>query len=537
MAFSTRKVAYEATVDGFDRAEAAITQTDKALDNAADGADEVADAFGKVGAEAGKAAAPLREAGEGVKKTGEEAKKAKSPIEAFEKGVGTLSKVLGGFGLLAIPGAIDGIVSLVTRVWEWTDAGKRATEMQEAQAAAVQKTVDKLLAMEVLISKVGSRDIVEYTRATREQTRVQGELTKAIDEQIAAEERVNKWRAEAEGMVRGAARTAMDQAQRDAAAAAKRVDELREAYARVNTLVRDFDDRRVFESADDLRGRIEAAAKAADTAAKKTADQAAKLAAIRRQTQADFESDELVAMADLDLSGFEAEARILTERVGSDAAEMAARLAEAFITSGDSARAMMAQLAAEAQRAADAIFAAWSAGPTAAMEQFGQGLADNIAAALVLGESVKEAAAKALEGLEIQALGEVIFQGAKALASFGAFLLTGAPNALASAKAHAASAAAFAVIAKGADIAGDALGGVPQEKKAPRQLDDAERERTTSAGGSGSGGPSVTNNNFNFAGSLLNTERDFQRLVRGALKDSESATGLPRPNFAKIGGV
>lgn len=534
MAFATREVAYRATISGFDRAEKVIEDTDKALDGAADGADEAAQAFSKAGAAAGRAAGPLNAAGDGVKKAGEEAKKAANPLDAFEKGVGQLSKIVGGFGLVALPGAIDGVIALTERVWGWTDAGQEATRMQEAQAAAVQQTVDKLVAMEALITKVSGKDIVAYTRATREQAKIQAELTEAIDEQIEAEDKLNRGRA-------ASSRSLMKEGSAELAEATKRVDELREAYARVDLVVRDFDDRRVFESADDLRGRIaatadeqrkatEEAGKAAERAASKAARAAEKAARDAQKAMADGLRE---ALASLDAFVQQSPPVFFED---DTAGQMAEKMADDYVLGGHKIRAELAAVQAEAERVAAAIFDAWSDGPTSALQQFGQGIAQQIAAAILLGDSVEEAAARALEALAAQAFGEALFQAAAALAALGKGLVTYDPLAFAAAKAHAASAAAFAAIAGGAALGASALGGGGGGGgEPPKSLGDAERERTTSAGGNGSSGPSVTNNSFNFAGSLLNTERDFQRLVRGALKDSESATGLPRPDFKKIG--
>lgn len=518
MAFATREVAYKATVSGFDRAEKAIEDTDRALDGAVDGA--------------GKAGTALKGAGDKAKAGG-------AGFEAFEKQIGGLNKLLTGFGAVGIPGAVMALLDLRETVIGWTDAGKAATAQAEATAGAVDSMVGKL-------------------KAQADATKVTTDATWAMINAQVAQELAGR------GLTQTTAeiiekQTAYAKVLRDLAIHKERNTGLDGFSQREGTAILG-QQTLLAQRADQLRGELtelnatweqQKAALASATTLLNTATsaidrQGAAAKAARPDLLGLLDAIDLGNLPALDLesvlggsgAGFDAD-KLTTDLLGpvnDSAAAMAEALADAYVTSGQQARDEIAKLAADTAAAAAKIADSWSDGPTAALEAFGQGIAQQIAAAILLGDSVEEAAARALEGLAAQAFGEMLFQGAMALAALGKGLLTYDPLAFAAAKAHAASAAAFGVIAGGAAIGASALGGGGGGRgEPPRALGDAERERTTSAGGGGGGASMSTTNNFNFAGQSLYTDRDVQRAVRAALKASEDAPGLPRPDLTKIG--
>lgn len=141
-----REIAYVATVQGFDTAAAALDATDAAaagaersIAGAGDAATSAGAAFAGAEAKAAGLAGGLDDAGKAAKQNG-------NAIEAFEKRVGAVSKLLGGFGLLAIPGALSALADFATGLYGWTDAGKAAAAQAEATEGAIDAMVARLIA-------------------------------------------------------------------------------------------------------------------------------------------------------------------------------------------------------------------------------------------------------------------------------------------------------------------------------------------------------------------------------------------------------
>ncbi|MEZ4436666.1 MAG: hypothetical protein R3F65_30055 [bacterium] len=478
-----RRVEYPVRVTGADRAARDLDELDRAADGAATGLDRSGDAAREAAREYAAAEGKARRLGAEVKTSG-------GAVERFERRMGSLSKIVGGFGLMALPGAIMGVVELTKSVWGWTEAGKEATRVQEAQAAAVAATVERLVAMEAMITSVSSADLVAYTRAEREQTRIKAALTEAIEAQLEAEDKLRRGRA-------ASSRSLMKEASEELAAATGRVDALREAYARVNTVVRDFDDRRVMESAEAARARIAEAAKTADAAAtarEKAADAAARAAEKRaRETQRSIAEGVKTSMAAMDAfveqSGPETDAADVRERLRQQH-----ELAEAH-----------REVSEEIKRAAAEAARAWEA-PMRAVADLGRGLAQAAVAA--------------------------IFSGIAALAQG-----TWPPNpvALAAAGEHFTSAAVFAGIAAVSGLAGAAMGGggggvgepSPAAQAAPAG------DGTVAAGDRTRGG-GATVVNLNLAGQPFETRSDIHDAIVTGIDIASRRRGRPRANVAAI---
>jgi hypothetical protein len=117
----------------------------------------------------------------------------------------------------------------------------------------------------------------------------------------------------------------------------------------------------------------------------------------------------------------------------------------------DAESAISASLAAERQ----ATFGRMSA----AAEGFGASMANAAAATIIFGEGFAVVAQAALEGLAVQAGGEALMEGARAVAAFATYLFNPFNvAALASSKTHLVAAAGFAAIAGGAALGANALG-------------------------------------------------------------------------------
>lgn len=124
----------------------------------------------------------------------------------------------------------------------------------------------------------------------------------------------------------------------------------------------------------------------------------------------------------------------------------------------------IARMAAEEQAAAAAATQAEWETTFAKLEDsasgFGKEMANAAAASLLFGASFSEVAEQALKALAVQAGGEALMEGARALAALGAYFFTPwNASLLASAKTHALAAAGFAAIAGGAAIGASAIGG------------------------------------------------------------------------------
>jgi hypothetical protein len=122
------------------------------------------------------------------------------------------------------------------------------------------------------------------------------------------------------------------------------------------------------------------------------------------------------------------------------------------------------RMAAEEQAAAAAATQAEWESTFAKLEDsaagFGKEMANAAAASLLFGASFSEVAEQALEALAVQAGGEALMEGARAVAALASYLFTPwNASLLASAKTHALAAAGFAAIAGGAAIGASAIGG------------------------------------------------------------------------------
>ena len=147
---------------------------------------ERARAVEKIGSEAAKAGSSAKAFGEGLTDSGEGARRGAAGLEAFEKRVGVVNKLLTGFGLLSIPAAITGIIDLGKRLWELTDAGKAQAAAAEAQKAALDALVSSLREVSDL-TRISTEDLAGYALAHRQMTITEGKFKEALDERVELE--------------------------------------------------------------------------------------------------------------------------------------------------------------------------------------------------------------------------------------------------------------------------------------------------------------------------------------------------------------
>lgn len=138
------------------------------------------------------------------------------------------------------------------------------------------------------------------------------------------------------------------------------------------------------------------------------------------------------------------------------------RLASLLLARAD-ANIAIAKMQADAESAISASLAAEREATfgrmSAAAEGFGASMANAAAATIIFGEGFAVVAQAALEGLAVQAGGEALMEGARAVAAFATYLFNPFNvAALASSKTHLVAAAGFAAIAGGAALGANALG-------------------------------------------------------------------------------
>lgn len=377
---------WEAKVEGVQAAEDAIAALDDQFQGLADTAAGADAALGGV-APAAEAAA------KGAKKTGEGMNAARSATAGLEAAVGSLNKAAGLFGAVGLLGAVQGLVDLATKFYEATDAGKAAQAATEAHNAALQATIDLLTGVSDA-SRVATADLVAYYRVRKSAEGIEIELNALLDERLKLDGQLRN--ARLGGDVN--AQRKYSEAIRDTDARLSRLkDRLGEVTAEQKALTAAVEDAGAAMTGNPLALLLEGVEKASDKVRteaariQREADAAAK--ALRESlTRAldlsgAIDLDSLppltldVAIAPLDADAL---TRELLGPLEGGAEDMAARLADAYVASGQKVRDEMAAMAADAQRAADAIFNAWSDGPTAALEQFGAGLADSIDNALTV---------------------------------------------------------------------------------------------------------------------------------------------------------
>lgn len=158
--------------------------------------------------------------------------------------------------------------------------------------------------------------------------------------------------------------------------------------------------------------------------------------------------------------------------------------------------------------------------------------------ALIAAEEEAAETQKKIKALEFAlngtlAAAKAIEMGALAFERFATYRYAEGVAATAAAVAYGTAAVAYGAAAAATASAPSVRQQRPNTPDDQGRLSEAERSRTLGSGRGGEGSTTVVN--VNFAGQSLHTDRDVQRAIRAALKESESSTGLPSPNFAKIG--
>ncbi len=519
-----RDVKYKATVEGFDRAESEIKDTDRAATGAADGIGRLGDELTEAGRDAEQAARSFQKA---EAETAGLNDRVKDGLSGFDEMQGRLGQVTNALNLLsgvALVGMITGIRDSVNALYEMTAAGKAAKVAAEAQSAAISGVVD-WLKQQKEITEATTAATWAKINADRAQSISADRLQKVIDRQVTAQEEYavalrdlgilrEKFgeRGEALG-VSGFGKAPEE---------LRRMQRLQEQVKALGAELQDLDKQRTAESnrlalinreVNKATAALEKQAEATETTAKamKAAADTTAEALQNRQAvasryftwRAEREAEEAARAQ----AAREQERELENDRIAG-----LRRLQAAY-------RKYAADTIAEAQRVEQAKYA-----EAAAWASAGGDIAGSIGA---LAETMG-ASSKVLGGIKAaENIANAVEQGAKALAAFA----PGPTFNPAAGAAHTAAAIQFsaAAVKWGVDELGG--GGASAPSTASAGSGGGNPARTIGSGdrgGSTGGGETVIN--VNFAGQPLATRADIQDVVTTSLAAAQNRRGRGRFN-------